>query len=236
MSWALEEIFLVLPVKPLEGGKQRLTSGLSGAARNLVARALDSQTLRCVAETWPRDQVCVVGRDPELDRLCQRLGLASLGDPGEGQSRAVREGQGWALDRGAQVLATIAADLPSVTGEDVLRVLDLARSQPSGSITLFPDAVGSGSNGLILSPASLDPFLFGPDSARRHREWAMREGIEFRVVSIPGLAWDVDRPEDLEEPGPGASGRGHPVLDWARQVAELERERRQGDRASAERS
>ncbi len=219
MSASPSRPFLVLPVKPLVGGKQRLSRELPAGVRQLLARSLASRTVRCAAQSWPPQQVVVVGGDPLIDQLCLRLGVGSIAEAGAGQSAAVRAGQVWALERGATQLATVAADLPSVTVADLSRVLRLARRQAPGSMTLFPDQGGTGTNGMVLCPADLDPFSFGPDSHRRHREWARARGLGFEAVRIAGLAWDIDRPEDLLPPRASAAGKAHPVLGWARQLA-----------------
>jgi 2-phospho-L-lactate guanylyltransferase len=217
------QAFLVVPIKPFVGGKQRLAADLPDQARQLLSRALATRMLRCVAEVWPAGRAVVVGEDPESAELRSRLGLATVPDVGAGQSAAVRVGQAWCLERGATTLATVAADLPEVAVQDLRRVLELAEYLPPQSLTLFPDRDGTGTNGLILSPATLDPFSFGPDSLRRHREWARGLGITFQVSPVRGLAWDVDRPGDLANSDGAEGGRPHPVLAWALGVSERER-------------
>jgi 2-phospho-L-lactate guanylyltransferase len=216
--------FLVVPVKPSVGSKQRLAAQLPPDARRLVSRALASRMVRCVVEAWPDSTAVVVGDDPEISELCARMGLATLPDAGAGQSEAVRVGQAWCLQRGAGTLATVAADLPAAEPSDLARVLELARALPPRCLTLIPDRAGSGTNGLILNPADCDPFSFGPDSSRRHGEAAQRLGLEFRVVSLPNLAWDVDRLEDLVASGTAVGQAAHPVLAWAKGVADWERQ------------
>lgn len=213
----------MIPVKRSVGSKQRLSSQLPDGVRRLVSRALASRMVRCAAQGWPPSQVVVVGDEPEVTDLCHRLGLNTLGDGGGGQSDAVRTGQSWCLERGATTLATVAADLPLVETEDLARLWESAVRLPEQSLCLIPDRSGTGSNGLILRPAHLDPFLFGPDSRRRHGAAAERLGLSFSVLELPHLGWDIDRPEDLESPA-GLQGSGaHPVVAWAREIAELER-------------
>jgi coenzyme F420-0:L-glutamate ligase/coenzyme F420-1:gamma-L-glutamate ligase len=214
------QAFLVVPIKPFVGGKQRLAADLPDQARQLLSRALATRMLRCVAEVWPSGRAVVVGDDLEIAELCARLGLATVPDAGAGQSAAVRAGQAWCLERGATTLATLAGDLPEVDSSDLRQVLQMAEQLAPRSLTLFPDREGTGTNGMIFTPAGLDPFSFGPDSLRRHREWALREGIAFRVAPIRGLAWDVDRPADLVGSDLPEGGAPHPVLAWALGLAE----------------
>jgi 2-phospho-L-lactate guanylyltransferase len=215
--------FLVIPVKPAIGAKQRLASQLPNEARQLVSRALVARMLRCAIEGWDPSRVVVVSDDPDTTELCARGGLATLADDGGGQSHAVRVGQKWCLERGARTLATVAADLPLAEPADLRRLQQLAAALPTNSLRVIPDRGGSGSNGLLVNPASCEPFSFGPDSLRLHREAAGRLGLSFAVLQLPHLAWDVDRPEDLVSPHPALDGAAHPIVAWAEQVAALRR-------------
>lgn len=215
--------FLVIPVKRSIGAKQRLAGELPDQARQLVSRALAARMVRCAAEGWDRAHQVVVGDDPEVLALCARVGLATLADVGAGQSEAVRSGQRWCLDRGARILATVAADLPRVEGSDLRQLSGLADEMPPNSLVAFPDGSGTGTNGLLVNPADCDPFSFGPDSLRRHQEMARRLGLSFSVLTLPHLAWDVDRASDLEPPDPLLAEGSHPVLAWAKEAAALER-------------
>ncbi len=214
--------FLVIPVKRSIGSKQRLASDLPDDVRELVSRALASRMVRCAAEGWAPSRVVVVGDDPSITDLSLRLGLATIADTGEGQSAAVRTGQAWCLEQGAAVLVTVAADLPRIESSDLRRLWVVAAGLTDNSLALIPDGTGTGTNGLLLNPANLDPFSFGADSLRHHREAAERLGLHFSVLDLPRLAWDVDRPDDLEPPSAVLGDGAHPVVAWAKGVAALE--------------
>jgi 2-phospho-L-lactate guanylyltransferase len=64
-------------------------------------------------------------------------------------------------------------------------------------VTICPAAEDGGTNALLLSPPTAIPFLYGPDSAARHKAAAEAAGVPVRVVNIAGFARDVDSPEDL---------------------------------------
>ncbi|MGH7608443.1 MAG: 2-phospho-L-lactate guanylyltransferase [Candidatus Dormibacteria bacterium] len=212
--------FLVIPVKPFAGAKQRLAARLSGPSRRLVSRALATHVLACAAAAWPCSRLVVVGDDRDTSALCARLGVCLLPDAGAGQSAAVEVGQAWCLARGAQTLVTIPADLPWLETADVESLAAVAAEAPARSLVAFPDRAGTGTNGVVVRPADAQVFHFGPDSLARHREAASRLGLDFSVGHLDHLAWDLDRYEDLE---PSQAPAGHPLLAWARQVAELER-------------
>lgn len=215
--------FLVIPVKRAVGAKQRLARELPDDIRELISRALAARMVRCAAEGWDPARLVVVGDDPAVRALCKRVGLATLADVGAGQSEAVRAGQRWCLGQGASTLATVAADLPQVEASDLRWLLELARGLEPNSLIAIPDRDGSGTNALVVNPAACDPFCFGPDSLRRHRELAGRLGLRFSILAMPNLAWDVDRPDDLDPPESELGERSHPVLAWAREAAALEK-------------
>jgi 2-phospho-L-lactate guanylyltransferase len=210
--------FLVIPVKPPAGSKQRLSVRLADEERELVSRSLAIRAVGAAVAAWPQGRLLVVTADPILLEFCQRFGVATISDPGVGQSAAVRAGALWCLERGANVLATVAADLPSVTAPDLALVLRLSKAMPMGAMVLFPDLGGTGTNGLVVRPATLQLHSFGPDSRRRHQALAKSLGIQSRLVDVPGLAWDVDRPEDLERPAVSMA-TPHPVVSWAHEMA-----------------
>jgi len=220
---ASSDPFLVIPVKPAIGAKQRLASELPSEARQLVSRALAARIIRCAVEAWDASRAVVVCDDPDTAALCASRGLATVPDDGGGQSHAVRVGQRWCLDRGARTLVTVAADLPLVDRADLRQLRQLAAALPANSLRVIPDREGSGSNGLLLNPASSDPFAFGPDSLRLHRLAAERLGLSFAVLDLPHLAWDVDRPVDLVSVHPELDQTAHPVIAWAEEVAALRR-------------
>ena len=61
----------------------------------------------------------------------------------------------------------------------------------------MPDRHGTGTNALVLSPPDAIEPSFGPDSLERHVAAAEAAGVPHRVEEVPGLALDVDTPDDL---------------------------------------
>jgi 2-phospho-L-lactate guanylyltransferase len=210
------EPFLVIPVKPSSGSKQRLAATLSSSGRELVSLSLAVRVISLAAQLWPRGSVVVVSSEPGLAPICERLAVARVGDAGAGQTAAVRSGVIWSLERGARVVATVAADLPGVAASDLAQLLETARILPAGSMTIYPDRDGSGTNAVVVSPGSLLVHAFGPGSRRRHERIAAQLGLRCKVEAVAGLSWDLDRPEDLDG---GRVGGAHPLLGWALQLA-----------------
>ena len=62
-------------------------------------------------------------------------------------------------------------------------------------VAIAPDKTGRGTNALALRPPDALRFSFGIDSFAKHR--AAAGALPFVVVDRPGLAFDLDTPEDL---------------------------------------
>ncbi len=68
----------------------------------------------------------------------------------------------------------------------------------ANGFAIAPDTAGTGTNALCLVSPQVFRFQFGLDSQRLHLEEAERAGLSPQVVSLPGLAFDVDSPADLD--------------------------------------
>jgi 2-phospho-L-lactate guanylyltransferase len=89
----------------------------------------------------------------------------------------------------------LPADIPLVTPEDIAALLHVHREAPA--VTLAPSRDERGSNAVACSPPDLLPLRFGDDSFFPHLQRARALGVEPQIVRRPGLALDVDTPEDL---------------------------------------
>jgi 2-phospho-L-lactate guanylyltransferase len=90
----------------------------------------------------------------------------------------------------------IPADIPLVTGYELDRVMAEA---PSEGTVLVPSADGRGTNAVLRSPAALFPLRFGNDSFKPHFAAARATGFPCTTLSLPGIALDIDSPQDLQQ-------------------------------------
>ena len=90
----------------------------------------------------------------------------------------------------------VPADIPLIDSSELQEIVDNA--PPAGAV-LVPDAAGRGTNAALRSPSDLFPLRFGNDSFLPHLAAAKATGLPCVVLELPGIARDVDRPEDLRE-------------------------------------
>jgi 2-phospho-L-lactate/phosphoenolpyruvate guanylyltransferase len=190
-------LWVVLPVKDLHDAKQRLAGVLRPAERRMLFRAMLEDTLGALAATPGLGGILVVTRDPEARRLAERHGARILVEEGnQGHTAASSLGARSLAAEGAAGMLQLPADLPLVTPADIAAVLEAHGAAPA--VTIAPSRDRLGSNAVACSPPDLLPLRFGDDSFFPHLERARALGVEPRVIERPGLALDVDTPEDLK--------------------------------------
>jgi 2-phospho-L-lactate guanylyltransferase len=90
----------------------------------------------------------------------------------------------------------LPADLPLISREDILTLIERASEPPV--VVIAPDRHGKGTNALLISPAGLIEYDFGENSFQRHCERVGQAGARLEIVNLPSLGLDLDLPEDLE--------------------------------------
>ena len=189
-------LWAIVPVKPLRRGKSRLSETLSDDERANLNRGLLEHTLATLADLKEIEQVLVISRDPAALAIAREHGARTVREEGQPQLNA-------ALKRAtvvAKVYATrgvlvLPADLPLLTREDIQALIERADDPPV--VVIAPDRHQTGTNALLISPAGLIEYEFGPDSFKRHCERAERAGARLEVVELPSFGLDLDLPEDL---------------------------------------
>lgn len=188
---------ILIPVKNLAQAKQRLSSVLSPDERLALAQAMCEDVLEEVAHWRGRPPVAVVTGDPFARDLAVRLQFEVIADAvNPGETGAIEMATAICRERGAPSTLVVPADIPLIDSAELERI---AESAPPGGAVLVPDAAGRGTNAALRAPADLFPLRFGNDSFRPHLAAAKATGMPCIVLELPGIARDVDRPEDLQE-------------------------------------
>jgi 2-phospho-L-lactate/phosphoenolpyruvate guanylyltransferase len=189
-------LWAVVPVKDLHTAKQRLAGVLAAAEREALFRAMLEDVLSALAASGGLAGILMVTRDAEARRLAGRYGARVLvEEANQGHTAASTLGARTLAQEGAAGMLQLPADIPLVTPDDVAALLQAHGVAPA--VTLAPSRDRLGSNAVACSPPDLLPLRFGDDSFVPHLQRARGLGVEPRIVERPGLALDVDTPDDL---------------------------------------
>ena len=187
-------IVAAVPVKDLVNAKQRLMRVLTASERRDLARAMLCDVLRALRDAH-LDRVWVVTREPEIAAIAAAMGAQPLGeDDNRGHTAAVAVAQAEAARVGAAVFVTIPGDVPCVTERELRALAAAAAGAPA---VFVPSHSGLGTNGAALAPPQVMPLRFGEPSFDNHLAAARALRLAPRTLALPGLALDVDTPEDL---------------------------------------
>jgi len=188
---------ILVPVKNLARAKQRLSPVLTPEERLALAYAMCEDVLRELARWRARPGVAVVTGDPFARDLALHLSFEVIPDPANpGETGAIEMATTECRRRGAEYTLVVPADIPLIEVSELQKITDSA--PPDGAV-LVPDAAGRGTNAALRAPADLFPLRFGNDSFLPHLAAAKATGKPCVVLQLPGIALDVDRPEDLKE-------------------------------------
>ena len=194
--------WLIIPVKPPHQAKSRLSEVLGESERTALAGAMLRHVLAAVQGAPGVDQVALLGPS----RLGTPDTVPLLADPGGGLNPAITSAFAHVTTEGADRMIVLFADLPLLSRNDVARLAEAT----AGAMIIAPDRHGTGTNALSLPiPAAKGfTFAFGPDSFAAHKAEAARLGLRIELAQSPGLARDVDMPEDLADAGQLIDPRG----------------------------
>jgi len=188
---------ILVPVKNLVDAKQRLSPILSPEERFALAQAMCEDVLQALARWQSRPAVAVVTSDSFARDLAARFNFEVFADDlNSGETSAIEMATAVCKGRGADSTLVVPADIPLIDGSELQKIVDCA---PPGGAVLVPDAAGRGTNAAWRSPGDLFPLRFGNDSFLPHLAAAKATGLPCVVLELPGIARDVDRPEDLRE-------------------------------------
>ncbi|MDL1911261.1 2-phospho-L-lactate guanylyltransferase [Chloroflexi bacterium CFX6] len=190
-------IWAIIPVKPLRRGKSRLAGALSEDERAELNQALLVHTLNTLSDVKELEQVLVVSRDPHALTIARQHGARTVREDGQPLlNTALTRATVIAKVHATRGVLILPADLPLISREDVLTLIERAGEPPV--VVIAPDRHGKGTNALLISPSGLIEYDFGENSFQRHCERAKQAGARLEVVDLPSLGLDLDLPEDLE--------------------------------------
>jgi 2-phospho-L-lactate guanylyltransferase len=192
------DLWAVVPVKERQHAKARLAPLLGAEMRRALALTMLEDVLAALAEVTELAGLVVVTVDPAARRLGQSYGARIVED-------GARDGHTGAVMTAARLLAAehrlgmlaVPGDIPLVTAGEIGQII--AAHAPAPSFTIVPSHDEGGSNAILPSPPDAVPLRFGVDSFFPHLRAAQAAGISPTVLRLPGVALDIDNPEDLAE-------------------------------------
>ena len=190
-------LWAIVPVKPLRRGKSRLAGTLTEDERTVLNQELLEHTLKILSTLKELDQVLVVSRDPHALTIARNHGARTVQEDGQPHlNTALARATVMAQVHTIRGILVLPADLPLLTHDDVLALIDRAVKPPV--VVIAPDRHGNGTNALLMVPAGQIEYDFGEDSFKRHCDRAKKSGARLEIVELPSLGLDLDLPEDLE--------------------------------------
>ena len=190
-------LWAIVPVKPLRHGKSRLSGTLSEDERTQLNESLLEHTLETLANLKELEQVLVVSRDPHALAIARKHGARTVREDGSPHlNTALARATIVAKLHATRGVLILPADLPLLTRDDILALIERAANPPV--VVIAPDRHEKGTNALLMSPAGLIEYDFGEGSYQRHCERAQKAGARLEIVKLTSLGLDLDLPEDLE--------------------------------------
>ena len=140
-------------MKRFDRAKQRLSSGLAGTSREVLAEAMLRDVLGALARVRSLYEIVVVTREPRAAALARAHDALIVEDEAEtGQSAAASLGVARAVEFGAERVLMVPGDCPALDPREVAALL--AGQGEGRAVTIVPDRHGTGTNALrgLLRP------------------------------------------------------------------------------------
>jgi 2-phospho-L-lactate guanylyltransferase len=190
-------IWAIVPVKPLRRGKSRLATTLTEDERAELNRHLLSHTLEVLKKTPEVEEVLVVSRDPKALAVARDHNARTIREDGSPQlNTALTRATAVAKLYTSNGVLILPADLPLISEEDVQKIIGAAKKHKR-VVVITPDRHKEGTNALLVSPAGLIEYDYGPNSFERHCKRAEKAGAKLEICQLPSIELDLDLPEDL---------------------------------------
>ena len=172
----------LVPIKQGGNGKSRLASVLSPEQRDALALRMARHVLAELEKCWSVGEIAILSeRSPEW------WSGVWIEDRGQGLNAELAA---WRRSVGEVPVLIVHADLPLLRATEVDELLAVAAAQ---GIAMATDRAGEGTNALAICDGRRFEFRFGPASRGLHTAQA----DHLAVLDLPGLAADIDTPDDL---------------------------------------
>ena len=191
---------VIVPVKSLHDAKQRLSPVLSAEDRRNLVLAMLADVFSTLSDVETISRVLVVTPDQEVAALASAEGVSVLSEfYSGGLNAAVQRGLDHPDVRRVGKALIVPGDVPLATVAEIATLIAAGTRRDNPRVTIVPSRDGGGTNALLLSPMDVIQPEYGPDSFVKHLAAAVARRIDAEVMQLPGLARDIDLPDDLME-------------------------------------
>ena len=191
-----DAIWAVVPFKGFERSKQRLSPAFSARERSTLAGLMLEDVLDALQRVAELDGIVLVTRDEAAAEIARERQIEVFVErETSDHSQAVLEAAHALAGRSVAGILALPADIPGVEPSEIACFVASHRAA-GNSVTIAPSLDRRGSNAIAMTPAGVLPLQYGEDSFERHVSSAARLGLSLSVLDMPGLALDIDTPED----------------------------------------
>ena len=191
------KVHVVIPVKSLGEGKQRLARILGEEQRKTLTLCMLQDVLSVVIRSASVKETVVVSSDREVLRLAEKLGASALAEKANlGVNTAVSAGLEYCVEKGCSTVLVLPADIPLLSPSDLEAMVSLGFSGPS--MVVCPSLRLDGTNALLLNPPRIIETSYDADSFRGHLSAGRLKGVKVKVYLSGRVMLDLDVPEDIE--------------------------------------
>ena len=189
-AWAL------VPIKAPCLAKSRLSGLFSVEQRARLQWAMLQDVLDQLSRAKGLRGIAVVSPDLQIRRMAQARGMLAFGDDpkGGGLNGAVHFGSERLRNAGADLIAILPGDVPTLDFTDIDRAIDMAVAEDT--TVVVPDRDLQGTNALVFWADRPPVFRFGKDSFYRHLE--ALAGRRVKPLTLASIARDIDCPADID--------------------------------------
>jgi 2-phospho-L-lactate guanylyltransferase len=187
---------IVIPVKPFDLAKQRLSSILQPSQRAALARTMLIDVLNVVASAVAPSDVIVVTSCAEAAEIAKRSRMQVLPEAASSDlNAAVEAASRHRMVQNAGGFLMLPADVPEITTAAIHQAFDALHQDCS--LVLAPATSDGGTNLLACRPPDAIRPQFGTGSFAKHLAASKRAGLACHVLDSPELGRDIDSPDDL---------------------------------------
>ncbi len=183
----------IVPVKPLNKSKSRLSNILSNEDRFALMQEMFLHVMDVLRQIPALDEILVVSKDPVVLEMAESFGVQTYTkEKPSNLNGAVGKSAEYAWQNGAQSIIVLPADLAHLEAKGVEMLINAP-----GRIAICPDERFDGTNALLLRDLPEFTFRYGEESFQKHLGEAARLDLVAQIVYAPSIEFDLDTPADL---------------------------------------